>query len=160
MLRRTIVLHYPVSILGNILCIDSSKRQQSNLSPICPQKNSPRPGLYSLTSLWVCKYGRLLMGINKAVILFSLPLRAAPRLSGVDGNTHTSVHKLWFRTFYIQRAQLILERSKSHPSTPSFLTACCIDLMQQKLYTETSFSTDDSKVCKFSKVSSNDMEIE
>lgn len=32
--------------------------------------------------------------------------------------------------------------------------------MQQKLYTETSFSTDDSKVCKFSKVSSSDMEIE
>lgn len=63
-LRGTIVLHYPVSVLGNILCLDSSKHQQSNLSPICPQKNSPRPGLYSLTSLWVCKYGRLLMGTN------------------------------------------------------------------------------------------------
>lgn len=59
-----------------------------------------------------------------------------------------------------REARLTLERSKSHPSTPSFWTACCMDLMQQKLYTETSFSTDDSKVCKFSKVSSSDMEIE
>lgn len=42
-------------------------------------------------------------GQTQAIILVSLPLRAAPRLSGVDGNTHTSVHKVWFRSFYIQR---------------------------------------------------------
>lgn len=63
-LRGTIVLHYPVSVLGSILCLYSSKQQQSNLSPICPEKSSARPGLPSLTSLWVYKYGRLVVGTN------------------------------------------------------------------------------------------------
>lgn len=149
-LRGTIVLHYPVPVLGNILYPDSSKHQQSDLSPICLPKNSPRPGLYSHTSLRVCKYGRLVMGTNTSHLSCFCSPQGCPKAQ----------HKLRFRSFYIQRGTLILERSKSHSSTPSFLTACCMDLMQQKLYTETSFSTDDSKVCKFSKVSSSDMEIE
>lgn len=64
-LRGTIVLHYQGSVLRNILCLAFSKHQQSDLSPTHLQKNSQRPGLHDLASLfWVCKYRRLVVETN------------------------------------------------------------------------------------------------
>lgn len=102
-LRSTTVLHHPASVLRYRLCPAGSKHQQSNLSP-CLQKDSHIPGLCGLTSL--CGHvstGGWRWGQTRALILGSLPLRADPRLIGVDGNILTNVHELWFRSFYIHR---------------------------------------------------------
>lgn len=144
-------------LLRDILCLACSKHQQSNLSPICLQRNSQKPGLHGFTSLYgyVSKVG----GGDKhkpsflVLLLTQGSLELMERFSPMCMNSGLGPS-------ISTKAWLILERSKSHPSIPSFLTACCMDLMHQRLYTEASFSNDDSKVCKFSKVSSSDTEME
>lgn len=83
---------------------------------------------------------------TQALILGSLPLKADSRLTEVDRNILTNMHKLWFRSSYLYKGMTRSGMVTTHP----ILAACCMDLMHQRLYTETSFSTDDRKVCKFS----------
>lgn len=83
---------------------------------------------------------------TQALILGSLPLRADSRLTEVDGNILTNVHELCFRSSYLHKGMTRSGMVTTHP----ILAACSMDLMHQRLYTETSFSTDDRKVCEFS----------
>ena len=62
-------------------------------------------------------------GQTQALILGSLPLRADPRLTGVDGNILTNVHELWFRSFYIHRGMTHSGKVKITPIYSIFLNS-------------------------------------
>lgn len=102
-------------------------------SPICLQKNSWRPGLCS--HIWF--YGYLGMGgwwwvQIQALILGSFPLGLTQGLLELVEIFSPMCMNSGLGLSISTEAWLILERPKSHPSTPSFLTACCTDLMHQK----------------------------
>lgn len=114
-------------------------------SAICLQKNSWRPGLCSHS--WL--YGYLSMGgwwwvQTQALILGSLPLGLTQGLLELLEIFSPMCMNSGLGLSISTEAWLILERSKSHLSTPSFLTACCMDLLAawiwciKRMYTETS----------------------